>query len=181
MSTNTRGRIKGFVRYEEILSFIKQKWDKNAINNISKEINCPISKCNWEYKINEHSEDNMNWYTICGSIRFKCNDKDRRLFYSYNNLNDLEDLDYYEKCNLRDMIESETTYISLDYYNDSVEIIKEIIAHFGGGWLDEDDCDDEEYYLVKEKKDENIQPVKYITMDEIRKMFGYDNIVIADY
>ena len=45
--------------------------------------------------------------------------------------------------------------------------MKEIIAHFGGGWIDEDDCDDKEYYPVKGEKDENIQPVKYVTMGQL--------------
>ena len=64
MSVDTHGKIKGFVRHEEILNFIRQKWDKDARDGVKKDVTCPISKCDWKYKINEHSEDNENWYSI---------------------------------------------------------------------------------------------------------------------
>ena len=35
MSADTHGRIKGFVRHEEILNFIRQKWDKDAKDKIT--------------------------------------------------------------------------------------------------------------------------------------------------
>ena len=75
------------------------------------------------------------------------------------------------------MVRSETTFISLSYYGASVEIIKEIVAHFGGGWVDDNDCDDKSYYPVNQSVDGNIEPVRYVTMEEIRKVFG-SNIVI---
>lgn len=46
------------------------------------------------------------------------------------------------------MVEAETTAVSLGCHGASVEIIKELIKHFGGGWIDENDCDDEEYYEI---------------------------------
>lgn len=60
MGVDTNGKIKGFVSYEEVLNFIRKKWDKNARSNVNKRIICPISECNFKYKINEHSEDNEN-------------------------------------------------------------------------------------------------------------------------
>ena len=172
MSVDTHGKIKGFVRHEEILNFIRQKWDKDARDTVEKRIDCPMSECNWKYKVNEHSEDNENWYTICGFICFKYNDEDRMLFYSYENLNHYENLDFYSKHNLRDMVETETTYLSLGCCGSSVEIIKEIIAHFGGGWIDENDCDGKEYYPIELNPDKNIKPVQYVTMNDIYEKFG---------
>lgn len=70
------------------------------------------------------------------------------LFYSYENLNHYENLEFYSKCNLKNMVETETTYLSLGYWGDSVEIIREIVAHFGGGWIDENNYDDKEYIFA---------------------------------
>lgn len=172
MSVDTCGKIKGFVRHEEILNFIKQKWDKNARDNVEKRINCPISECDWEYTINEHSEDNKNWYSIHGFICFKYNDEDRMLFYNYNNLNNYENLEYYSKYGLQEIVKAETTTINLGYWGSSVEIIKELVAYFGGGWIDENDCDDEEYYPIELNNDGSIKPVQYVTMNDIYEKFG---------
>ena len=150
MGVDTNGKIKGFVKHEEILDFVKQKWDRYAIDRVEKRINnVPISECKWTYKFNEHSEDNENWYSFYGYICFNYNNEQKGLFYVYSNLNHFENLEFYSKHNLRDMVETETTFISLRYCGNSVEIMKEIIKHFGGGWIDENDCDDELYYPVK--------------------------------
>lgn len=152
LKIDTIGHIKGFVRHEDIFDFIKQKYDENAIDGVKKETYCPISECDWEYKINEHSEDKENWYAVYGYIYFTYNGKETRLFYSYDNLNDTENLEYYSSHGLKDMVLAETTYISLKYCESSVEIIKEIIIHFGGGWIDEDDSDDKLFYWVDAEK-----------------------------
>ena len=135
MSVDTYGKIKSFVRHEEILNFIKQKWDKDARDNVKKRITCPISECDWKYKTNEHSEDNENWYSVYGIIYFKYNDEARMLFYHYSNLNSYENLEYYSKHNLREMVETETTCLSLGCWGSSVEIIKEIVAHLACGLM----------------------------------------------
>ena len=46
------------------------------------------------------------------------------------------------------MVNSETTTITLGCWGSSVEIIKELVSHFGGGWIDENDCDEKEYYFL---------------------------------
>lgn len=157
MGCDTYGKIKGYVKQEDILKFIQQKYDKNATSSVSRRITCPLSKCDWKYKINEHSEDNENWYTIYGYICFKYNDENRMLFYCYDNLNHYENLEYYTKFGLEDMVKAETTHIGLGYWGGSVEIIKEIVENFGGGWIDENDCDDEEYYVVDSTKEDEFE------------------------
>jgi len=179
MGCDTHGKIKGFVRHEDILNFIRQKYDKDAKSNINRRIMFPISKCTWKYKINEHSESNENDYIDQGVICFKYNNEDRMLMYCYDNLNHYENLKYYSKRGLTELVESETTFISLGYWGSSVEIIKEIVAHFGGGWIDDNDCDDKEYYPVNANVDESIESARYVTMEEIRKVFG-NNIIIKE-
>jgi hypothetical protein len=50
------------------------------------------------------------------------------------------------------MINSETTYISMDYNDYSISIMKEIVKHFGG-WIKEiDQDDDKEFYKVDKKE-----------------------------
>lgn len=172
MGCDTHGKIKGYVRHEEIFNFIRQKYDKDATCEVRKKTYCPISECNWKYRVNEHSEDNKNWYSLCGSICFKYKGEERRLFYVYDNLNSFENLEYYSEHGLEDLVKAETTYISLGYWGNSVEIIKEIVAQFGGGWVDENDCDDEVYYPIENNVDGNIKPVIYVTMEDIYEKFG---------
>lgn len=172
MGAATKGEIKGFVRHEEIINFIRQKYDKNATNDIKKTIYHPVSEIDWKYKINEHSEDNENWYCISGRIDFDYHGEQRSVFYAYNNINSYENLDYYSKHGLKDMVLAETTYISFGYWGSSVEIAKEIIAHFGGGWIDENDCDDKLFYPIETNPDGSIKPVQYVTMEDIYEKFG---------
>lgn len=152
MGCDTCGKIKGYVKSEDIFEFVKQKYDKDATNQVTRKTSCPLSKCDWTYKINKHSDDYVNWYNISGFICFTYNNENRLLFYSYDNLNHYENLEYYTKFGLEDMVKSETTYVSLGCWGSSVEIIKEIIENFGGGWIDENDCDDNVYYLVEAKQ-----------------------------
>lgn len=179
MGCDTHGKIKGYVRHEEIFNFIRQKYDENATMSIKKEIVCALSKYNDdEYELNAHSEDKENWYDIYGRIGFKYKEENRSLFYSYSNVNFFENLDYYSEYRLEDMVKSETTYLSLGYWGSSVEIIKEIVAQFGGGWIDQNDCDDQQYEPVEVNADGSIKPVIHATMEDIYKKFG--GIVIID-
>lgn len=146
MSLNTYGKIKGFVSHEEILEFIRNNYDSNANDHVSFHDEGPLSDITWEHQINEHSADNENKYSWYGYISFKHNNDRRSLFYSYCNVNSLENLAFYKEHNLENMVRAETTFISLSYWKDSVEIIKAILEHFGGGWIDENDCDNQEYY-----------------------------------
>lgn len=172
MGVDTHGKIKGFVRHEDIFNFIVQKYDKNAVCNIKKGINSPLSECGWKYKINEHSEDNENWYSITERIDFNYHGEERSLFYVYDNLNSYENINFYSEHGLKDMVLSETTYISLGFWGSSVGIVKEIVAHFGGGWVDENDCDDKEYYPIEINTDGSIKPIQYVTMNDIYEKFG---------
>ena len=85
-------------------------------------------------------------------------------------------LTYYIENGLEDLVYSDTTYLSLGYDDEAVEIMNMIVQHFGG-WIDENDCDDNLYtYVGKNKESET--PVIHVTMEEIYEKFG--GIVIID-
>lgn len=166
MGVDTHAKLKGEVLPEVILNFIKQTIDADAKMNIEtrKQKGSPT----WM-----HTKSNCkDWYETSGFMHFATKDGNKRMmFYSYSNVNSLENLEYYAKCGLKDMAESETTFLSLGYNEEAVEIMKSVVTEFGG-WLDESDCDDEEYYPITKDENGNIKPVIYVTMDEIYEKFG---------
>lgn len=175
MSVSTKGKIKGFVRWEEILNYIKQKYDSNATSDISRSKVMPLAECHFNYIVNQHSEDETMYYYDCGFIFYKLNGEGYQLFYRYSNINAFDCLEEYEQDGLYDLVEmekSEVTTISCGHYGDSVEVITDIIAHFGGGWIDKNDCDDESYCPIIPNPDGSIKPVKYVTMNEVYEKFG---------
>ena len=108
----------------------------------------PFSECDMVCKLNESCENDTDWYIISGFIYFVYKGDCRQLFYNYSSVNFYENIHYYSPLGLTKMVETETTTVSLGFHGKSVEIIKELIEHFGGGWMDENDCDDEEYYEI---------------------------------
>lgn len=66
----------------------------------------------------------------------------RNLFYDYSNVNFYENMEYYSRIGLRDMVESEITTLSLGYDKEALGLMKKIASYFGG-WIEENDCDDE--------------------------------------
>lgn len=116
MGCDTKGKIKGYVKHEDICNFIKENWDKNVVDEVSKQIHCPLTECDWKYKINEHSEDDNNWYAVFGFICFDYNGEKRQLYYDYSNLNSFENQEYYMKRGLSDMVECESVSLILGYW-----------------------------------------------------------------
>lgn len=150
MSVDTIGRLRGFVDSEKIIKYLQTHYDKNAKGEIDRKIYEKINDLeNMSYSINTGSQDNDNWYVDSGVIEFNDGEEDRAIFYSYSNINFFENLKYYRKLNLEDMCLAETTTIMLGCYGNSVEIIKNMLNYFNGGWLDEDDCDDISFEYIK--------------------------------
>ena len=85
MGCDTKGKIKGYVSAEEILNFIRQKYDPKAKSHVTRNQTSPIDEVTWKYKFNEHSKDNDYWYTEEGFITFTYKDEQRQLFYIYSN------------------------------------------------------------------------------------------------
>lgn len=178
MGVDTCGRLLGHVRKEEVINYIYHNWDKDVRSNI----NC--YDCNdWRGKdfIKEIYDKDKNIYSEYGRIDFKYKDEQRSLFYCYNSYNAYENLEFYKKHGLEDMVKSETTFISLGKWESSVEIVKELVSYFGG-YIDHDDCDDEEYYYIpstQPDRREEFPPVIYLTQEELNKHFG-GIVVIKD-
>jgi len=168
MGVDTKAKLKGNILPEQILNFIRHKYDATASISVKKEKYGMIGEHEIRY------DKGFIRYTTSGFISFKYNDTKRNLFYCKSNYNTIQDLEYYEKNGMIDLVEmvkSETTSISLGCWGSSVDIIKEITTHFGG-WVDEDDSDDKDYYYIDKIEDSSIKPVIYVTMEDIYKKFG---------
>lgn len=62
-------------------------------------------------------------------------------------------------------------WISFGAWGNSTEIVKQIVVEFGG-YIDENDCDDEEYYFFGKSGNRTIPPVIRVTRAEINEKFG---------
>ncbi len=148
MGCDTIGKVKGFVKPDDLLNYIRENWDVNAEGDIARKVMRPFSECDMVCKLNESCENDADWYVISGFIYFVYKGECRQLFYNYSSVNFYENIHYYSSLGLTKMVKAETTTVSLGCHGASVEIIKELVSHFGGGWMDENDCDDEEYYEI---------------------------------
>jgi len=174
MGVEVRGKLKGYISPQEVLNFIQQTIDSNAKSYVRIR-DCGIADYDW---IKERYDTTNKWIIINGYIDFTDkNGESRSLFYCYKNVNSYENLEYYSKYGLEDMVKSETTDIMLDCHGESVNVIKSIVTEFGG-WIDENDCDDEEYYPIEKDSNGNIKQVFHVTMEDIYEKFG--GIVIID-
>lgn len=174
MSVDTKARLLGKVEPEEILAIIKENYDKNARLDVKVH---NYTGLNAEPK--EWYDDSKVWKMTTASICFKDGEDDRILHYYYSNANFHENIQYYEKFGLTEMVKSETTSLSLGCWNNSVDIMKTILSYHSG-WLDENDCDDEEYYPVQSQKDKKtVTPIIKITREELNKKLG-GIVVIVD-
>lgn len=152
MGVDTKGLLKGNVSPDEVLDFIIQTFDSNAKSHVRFSNYGDNSGFDW---IKERYDDSNEWKTWSGFICFDDGVSDRALFYCYTNHNSWKNLEYYSEYGLEDMVKSETTYISLSKDDSSIDDIKKIVGHFGG-WIDEDDHDDEPYYLLLKNENEAI-------------------------
>lgn len=143
MSCDTILRLKGHITVEQIVDYIDEHY-KFISKSIRKDNYGSLNRYNW---FEEKYDDSNEWKITSGFIRFNDGDENRNIFYDYQNINCYNNLGYYSKYNLEDMVKSETTFLSLGCCGNSVEIMKGIAQEFGG-WLDENDCDDEPPYWI---------------------------------
>jgi hypothetical protein len=110
--------------------------------------------------------------TECGRIYFKVGENQRSIFYCVTE--DKEESTEYDGVS--------HTILSLGSWDDSIEIMSNIIKVFGG-YIDENDCDDIGYFHVD--KDENFEYEEYVkqrksienVLDE--KLSNSEKIMIA--
>lgn len=173
MSVETKVNLRGYVEAEAIASWIGNNIDKNVkmceetvLNITPKEFQEYVDRG----EIKEYYGTDRTLWSKSRWITFTYNGRLRTMFYYYSPLNSYENLKYYEPLGLADMVKSETTHISLGHDKDAEYIMERITKAFGG-WIDYNDCDDEDY--VKFEKGSNTPiVVKHITMEDVYKAFG---------
>lgn len=168
MGYDTRGRLKGKIEPEMILNYIRQVYDANATMKIDTGDYGPTAVLDF---VKEKYDNSGKWIIRSGFITFNDGEDNRSIFYEYDNINTYENLEYYSEYGLEDMVKQETTLVNMSCWKNSVSIIKGIVAEFGG-WIDENDCDDEIYYPVEKNPDKSIKPVIRVSMEEIYEKFG---------
>ena len=137
IGVDTNGIIDKKIRAEEIYNFIVNRIDKGAKYFPERENSVtPV-----QYVVFKDSTGNRTLTIICGS------DKDKN---EYSELNFTDD-------------EKNYVWLSLSKYGDSIAIMQSIITQFGG-YVDEDDCDDEDYYYIPAGFDKTVPKVIRVTM-----------------
>lgn len=172
MGVDTKGRLLGHVKPEEIINYIYNNWDKNIERNIRIEHD-DVDAFSMRNYLKEVYDENT--YIERGHIYFNYKGEDVGLFYLYHSYNTYEDLEYYKKYGLDYMVKSEVTYISLWESAMSEEIMNELVSHFGGWinnskWSNFDDSDDKPYYYIEST--ESDRKVIYMTQEELNNHFG---------
>ena len=101
-----------FLRIPSV-QYIRKRWDSIAESSVKRSRISSIKKITWDYLVNEHSEDSERWYTDAGIIKFCYQGQELWLHYCYNNINHLENLEYYKNLGLEEMERSEYTSLIL--------------------------------------------------------------------
>lgn len=153
MGCDTHLKLKGFVPAEDLCRYLTKKYGK-VKSNIERCNVCSVEKLDYKFVLNPGHEGDSMRYNDYGDIEFRFTAKDgkeelRSIFYYYSNINPFENLDYYKKIGLENMVLAETTSLILNAWGSSVDILTDIAKEFGGGWLDDNDCDDDPYYYVE--------------------------------
>lgn len=159
MSVDTKIKLDGHVKLATILEWVKNNIDTNAriaypfpsdnsVDNLDK---CGINNYGPISKLEDPPkyvyDDSSDWKIQNVFLSFKYNGEPMTLFYFYSNINTFENLDYYKEYGLEYMVKAHTTLITMSSSNEAIEIGRRMCMYFGG-WLDESDCDDEEYYRI---------------------------------
>ena len=171
MSVDTMVNLRGKIEFEDILNFIKNNYDKEAkiVNRnhvIMDYVNLDDAGAVY---------DTVPYYEH-GCIVFLKNDRLRTMHMYYSSVNFYENLDYHTQYGNEAMVISETTHLSLGHDDDAIEVLTNIVKAYGG-WIDYNDCDDEDYVYFDRGADVP-KKVRHVTREEIYKMFG--EVVIID-
>ena len=172
MGTSTRALLKGKINPEEIANFIMQHYNLEPNQIRIYDIFANSIKLENKLKpIKQYGTATEFWNTDTTHIVFINpfrKESHRSLFWYYSNC-------VFEGKDEHITSQYETTYISLSYDTEAIEIIKAITAHFGG-WIDENDCDGISYREIvpggSEGKNGEIKPVFYVTMEELQEKYG---------
>lgn len=189
MGCDTELKARGHVSAGDLCKYLAKKYGK--VGSEITRYTTPIGEIDYNYKLNPgHEKDDMR-YRDYGYIDFKAMTEEgkevvRSVFYYYSNTNPLENLEYYKELGLEEMVLTETTTISLGAWGDSVDILKDIAKAFGGGWLDENDCDEYPYYYVEGssyekqiKPEDSLGKMTYMTPEAFENEYK-QKIILVD-
>ena len=151
MGKDTVVRLKGHITQNQIIEFLSSvgytAFDKTTkyIEGLKELLHCSYS----DY------DDSCNAVRIGGFIKLYKDDEINFIYYSYWNVNTFDSIPYYQldypdRLDLILMAAMETTFISMNYSKENVQLMKSICEHFGG-WIDENDCDNKTYRFIGKK------------------------------
>ncbi len=157
MGCDTVAYLKGFVEPKCIFDYIKNNIDSKMTHDAKWETICSLDKIDFaKYKKSElpiiyakSPEDFKNWRILSGWIYFNIQSRDWPMFYCYS---PLQSRAGYDDCNDNDILEiinSDITCLRMPFCKESINILTNIVKYFGGGWIDENDCDNENFYKIK--------------------------------
>lgn len=135
MSIVTRAKILGFVTPKRIAEFVSEKFNyKVDYSNVRTHSEGPKSNYDFKKEYDSHKEV----ITGAGAISIELDTTFVTLFYSTKNINTYENLEYYERRGLGDMVRARTTSLFSNYDERISEIIFAIINEFGGWYVEND-------------------------------------------
>jgi hypothetical protein len=157
MGCDCDGKLLGWVKPKEIVKALSRLGYENIkdrtegpkkdwlISDFKEDYpNCRI-EINPSYPKSEYHE------TLSGFINFSAYGEDRMIFYYYSNVCEVESLKYLpenEGIEVNEIQPKEFTSLSLGMWGHSSEIMKDVVKSLGGGYVDENDCDDIPPYFV---------------------------------
>lgn len=148
MGKDTCVRLKGHVTQQQIIEFLNSIGyladDKTNIYPLTFDVNDNRLYSNATSICCNHEES--------GFIRICKNEESSVIFYLYPVQTLTEDVmstyvNYPDRPDLLIMESSDTTFLDMRYSEDNLDLMKTICEHFGG-WIDENDCDDETYRFI---------------------------------
>ena len=146
MGIDTIVKIPGKVESSKIFDFIKEHFDKNAINDVETK----VQSQNFLDSLIESNSIILGTELIfeSGFIHFRYKEEQRNLFFFYGNY--YSPAPYAIKKNLDSNtreLNGDNTELILGASGYAVEILTKIAKEFGG-YIDENDCDDKWFYKV---------------------------------
>ena len=158
MGCDSVAYLKEFVEPKCIYDYIRNNIDHNIICDGTKwETICSLDSIKFDdYKKSQmpiifakSPEDFKNWRILSGWIYFNMHNKDWPMFYYYSPLHSRDGYDDCNDKNILEIINSDTTCLRMPFCRESINILTNIVKYFGGGWIDDNDCDNEDFYKIK--------------------------------
>lgn len=159
MSEETVCCLKGYIEYDKIIKYIEENIGSVIQNNITENKICKLTDLDIQsYEGNENkpiiypknNDDLIYWRDIAGYLYFIWHEYKYGMFYYYSPITSRQG--YYEYTNDPDIIElanTDTTTLKMYASQESVKLLTAIAKYFNGGWIDENDSDNRDFYKIK--------------------------------